>query len=80
MKTFIAIIALSLTLNLVSGQLFEAGDRKSHDREDEDEDEDEDKPLMDISETRKCYVYGQCQVSRYNYLIISPSLWGIMLK
>ena len=31
--------------------------------DDEDADEDEDGPLMDISETRKCYVYGQCQVT-----------------
>ena len=37
-------------------------------REDGDEDEDDDKPLMDISETRKCYVYGQCQVTKiYSY-------------
>ena len=30
----------------------------------EDEVEDEDEQMMNISETRKCYVYGQCQVSR----------------
>ena len=37
-------------------------------REDGDEDEDDDKPLMDISETKKCYVYGQCQVTKiYSY-------------
>ena len=37
--------------------------------DDEDADEDEDGPLMDISETRKCYVYGQCQVM-INYSVI----------
>ena len=32
-------------------------------QDDEDEDED-DEMIMDISETKKCYVYGQCQVGR----------------
>ena len=36
---------------------------KKANRGDDDEDEDDDEQLMDISETRKCYVYGQCQVT-----------------
>ena len=32
-------------------------------------DDDGDEQAMDISETNKCYVYGQCQVSRKNSLI-----------
>jgi len=58
MKTFIAIISLSLALNLVSGyQYSEAEDREATNRDDGDDDE----PAMDISETKKCYVFGQCQ-------------------
>ena len=37
-------------------------ERKAKVRQD-DEDED-DEMMMDISETKKCYVYGQCQVGR----------------
>jgi len=45
MKTYLTIFAFLLALNLVSGQ----------------EGEGEDEQVMDISETNKCYVYGQCQ-------------------
>ena len=91
MKTFLAIVSLSLALNLVSGyqvsswrnitlwckelsnyvcslsiQYSEAEDREATNRDDGDDDE----PAMDISETKKCYVFGQCQVSLDNSLII----------
>jgi len=45
MKTYLTIIALMLAQNLVFGQ----------------DGEGEDEQVMDISETYKCYVYGQCQ-------------------
>ena len=47
-------------------------------REDDDEDDDDDEPLMDISETAKCYVYGQCQVScciQYEILRLTLLSW-----
>jgi len=45
MKTFLVILSLSLALNLVSGNALP----ETEDRQ------------MNISETKKCYVYGQCQ-------------------
>ena len=36
----------------------------------DDEDEDEDEDAMDISETKRCYVYGQCQVRSLNQMIL----------
>ena len=42
--------------------------------DDEDEDEDED-ILMNTSETKKCYVYGQCQVCILNHNIIG-AVWA----
>ena len=36
------------------------------DDDDEEEDEDDDEEAMDISETLRCYVYGQCQVCSAN--------------
>ena len=39
--------------------------RKDSDEDsDSSSDEDSNEQMMDISETKKCYVYGQCQVSR----------------
>ena len=32
-----------------------------------DDDEDEDDEAMDISETKKCYVFGQCQVCSHHH-------------
>ena len=68
MKTYLNIIAFMLALNLVSGQV------RAHGRHIEirilfinlsyiQDGEGEDEQVMDISETYKCYVYGQCQVS-----------------
>ena len=38
--------------------------------DDDDEDEDEDEDAMDISETKRCYVYGQCQVCSLHKMIL----------
>ena len=36
----------------------------------DDEEEDEDEVAMDISETKRCYVYGQCQVCSLQKMIL----------
>ena len=43
-------------------------DQAANNRGDGDEDDDDG---MNISETKKCYVYGQCQVSRHSPVILS---------
>ena len=49
---------------------FEVKDRKSKMSRGDEEEEDEDEVAMDISETKRCYVYGQCQVRSLNQMIL----------
>ena len=49
---------------------FEVKDRKSKMSRGDEEEEDEDEVAMDISETKRCYVYGQCQVCSLHKMIL----------
>ena len=49
---------------LERGRRGHRGKREAKNRADDDEDEADNEMMMDISETKKCYVYGQCQVRR----------------
>ena len=53
----------------------EVKDRKSKMSRGDDEDEDEDEEdAMDISETKRCYVYGQCQVGSHYQMILGREI------
>ena len=77
MRTLLAFIATSLVLNLVSGNEVRS-DLCPIEKEDPYDELYFSHPIqvskvkdrqMNISETRKCYVYGQCQVSEdYPYI------------
>ena len=49
----------------------EVKDRKSKmSRGDDDDEEEDEEDAMDISETKRCYVYGQCQVGSNYHMIL----------
>ena len=67
---------MEIYLNILLAKQFNSRPHDSVFRDDfevsrgDEEEEDEDEVAMDISETKRCYVYGQCQVCSLHKMIL----------